>query len=89
MLADYFSKGILNGVQSNLYKSDYIMVINPPDGEKLIGLIQGQREFRDVLLEDPYRPTYHFVNPEGRGMPFDPNGAIFWEGKYHLCYICL
>ncbi len=18
-------------------------------------------------------------------MPFDPNGAIFWEGRYHLC----
>ena len=87
MLMVYFSRGILNAVQSNLQTSDYIMVINPPDGEKLIGLIQGQREFRDVLLEDPHRPTYHFVNPEGRGMPFDPNGAIFWEGKYHLCYI--
>ena len=20
-------------------------------------------------------------------MPFDPNGALHWKGKYHLCYI--
>ncbi|MGI9234568.1 MAG: glycoside hydrolase family 32 protein [Woeseiaceae bacterium] len=59
----------------------------PPNTERLIELVEAQREFRDVLLSDPHRPTYHFVNPEGRGMPFDPNGAIFWNGKYHLCYI--
>ena len=55
--------------------------------QRLVEMIESQREFRDLLLDDPYRPTYHFVNPEGRGMPFDPNGAIFWKGKYHLYYI--
>lgn len=55
--------------------------------ERMVELVEAQREFRDVLLNDPHRPTYHFVNPEGRGMPFDPNGAIFWNGKYHLGYI--
>lgn len=54
---------------------------------RLVELVEAQREFRDLLLSDPHRPTYHFVNPEGRGMPFDPNGAIFFNGKYHLCYI--
>lgn len=58
-----------------------------PPSERLVELVEAQREFRDVLLSDPHRPIYHFVNPEGRGMPFDPNGAIFWNGKYHLCYI--
>ena len=45
------------------------------------------RALREKLLGDPYRPGYHFVTPEGSCMPFDPNGAIYWKGKYHLFYI--
>lgn len=45
------------------------------------------RRFRNHLLADPHRPTYHFVIPEDYAMPFDPNGAIFWRGRYHLFYI--
>ena len=45
------------------------------------------RALREGLLGDPYRPGYHFVTPEGSCMPFDPNGAIFWKGRYHLFYI--
>lgn len=34
------------------------------------------------------KPAYHFTNPTGEQcMPFDPNGAIFWKGRYHLGYI--
>ncbi len=50
-------------------------------------MIAAQRQLRALQLSDPHRPTYHFVNPEGRGMPFDPNGAIYWKGRYHLFYI--
>ena len=50
-------------------------------------MIAAQRQLRNLQLSDPHRPTYHFVNPEGRGMPFDPNGAIYWKGRYHLFYI--
>lgn len=42
---------------------------------------------RDKLLKDKHRPTYHFVMPEGIAEPFDPNGAIYWNGRYHLFYI--
>ena len=42
---------------------------------------------RDKLLRDKHRPTYHFVMPEGIAEPFDPNGAIYWNGRYHLFYI--
>ena len=45
------------------------------------------RAHREHLLADPHRPGYHFAVPEGRAIPFDPNGAIFWKGRYHLFYI--
>ena len=45
------------------------------------------RALRERLLRDPYRPGYHFAIPEGQAMPFDPNGAIYWKGRYHLFYI--
>lgn len=45
------------------------------------------RRLRERILSDPARPGYHFVNPEGIAMPFDPNGAIYWKGRYHLFYI--
>jgi beta-fructofuranosidase len=51
------------------------------------GLIDAHRKFREMMVRDPYRPVYHFVIPEGFGDPFDPNGAIFWKGRYHLFYI--
>jgi len=50
-------------------------------------LLQASRDLRLKMLEDPYRPTYHFVIPEGYAGPFDPNGAVFWNGRYHLGYI--
>ena len=53
----------------------------------LPGDIAVARRFRNHLLADPYRPTYHFVIPEDYAGPFDPNGAIFWRGRYHLFYI--
>ena len=45
------------------------------------------RELRDLKRSDSHRPIYHFLCPDGYGQPFDPNGAIFWNGKYHLGYI--
>lgn len=33
---------------------------------------------------DPYRPLYHYVNPEGPSN--DPNGFTRWQGRYHLFY---
>jgi len=50
-------------------------------------LIDNTRELRAKLLSDRHRPTYHFVTPEGYCMPFDPNGNIFWNGRYHMGYI--
>jgi beta-fructofuranosidase len=48
---------------------------------------RASRAFREQVLSDPGRPGYHFVMPEGIATPFDPNGAIYWKGRYHLFYI--
>ena len=36
------------------------------------------------LAADPYRPLYHFLPPAN--WMNDPNGAIFWGGRYHFFY---
>ena len=41
-------------------------------------------ESRARQSSDPYRPTYHYVNPEGPSN--DPNGFTTWQGRYHLFY---
>ena len=50
-------------------------------------VINTVHDFRQRLLNDPYRPTYHFNALEGYAMPFDPNGCIWWNGRYHMFYI--
>ncbi len=41
-------------------------------------------ESRAMMSNDPHRPIYHYVNPEGRLN--DPNGLCFWQGNWHLFY---
>jgi beta-fructofuranosidase len=50
-------------------------------------VIISTREFRERLLTDPYRPAYHFCVPEDVGRPADPNGAFYYNGRYHLMYL--
>ena len=42
------------------------------------------RKARKIQESDPYRPIYHYVNPEGRLN--DPNGLCYWKGRWHLFY---
>lgn len=49
--------------------------------------ITAARNIRRAQLEDPIRPAWHLTIAEGKGMPFDPNGAIFKDGVYHLWYL--
>ncbi len=45
------------------------------------------REYKELLGQDRYRPTYHFAEPAGNGYPGDPNGAFYANGEYHLMYL--
>ena len=47
-------------------------------------LLQRFHESRAMMTDDPHRPIYHYVNPEGRLN--DPNGLCFWQGNWHLFY---
>ena len=47
-------------------------------------MMLGFAESRKQLSSDPYRPIYHYVNPEGNLN--DPNGLCYWKGRYHLFY---
>lgn len=50
-------------------------------------VIRSTRLLREKMLADPYRPGYHFCTPEDIGMPGDPNGAFYHNGRYHLMYL--
>lgn len=58
-----------------------------PDGPVPPTVVQNARALREKLLSDPYRPGYHFCVPEDQGMPGDPNGCFFANGRYHLMYL--
>ncbi len=56
----------------------------PGEIKKVEQLIHASSELREKLQKDPQRPKYHFMPPWG--WMNDPNGPIFWKGKYHLFY---
>jgi sucrose-6-phosphate hydrolase SacC (GH32 family) len=37
------------------------------------------------MVQDKFRPRYHFLPPEGRWN--DINGAVFYKGQYHIGYL--
>jgi len=51
------------------------------------GDIEATRRVRHAQLIDKIRPEWHLTIAEGTGMPFDPNGAIYKDGIYHLWYL--
>lgn len=66
----------------------YAGYVPPPPRQPTWELVQRSRELKEKFQGDHHRPRYHFLIPEeGDIMPGDPNGAIWWKGRYHLFYI--
>jgi len=56
------------------------------DGSVEMGtLVRHARELRERIWRDPHRPRYHLMPPEG--FVNDANGAIYWNGRYHVFYL--
>ena len=59
----------------------------PPDaqGLTLADQLRGARELRKRLWDDPQRPRWHLLPPDGFWN--DINGTIFWKGRYHVFFL--
>jgi len=65
----------------------FVLPVNVNSQEITPGDIASARKIRVAELNDPIRPSWHLTIAEGTGYPFDPNGAIFKDGIYHLWYL--
>lgn len=50
-------------------------------------VLLSSRMLREKMLDDPYRPHWHFAIPDDNGVPGDPNGCFYENGRYHLMYL--
>ncbi|MGI9544952.1 MAG: glycoside hydrolase family 32 protein [Cyclobacteriaceae bacterium] len=55
------------------------------ESQSINEMILSARNLRELLWKDPHRPRYHHLPPEG--FFNDANGALFWNGRYHLFYL--
>lgn len=75
MAEDYKSKVPFTKFPTNLFEQRAALDSN----ELLARMKKVRKEF-----DDPHRPQYHYVNPEGRLN--DPNGLCYWRDQWHLFY---
>ncbi|MCX7010056.1 MAG: hypothetical protein NTY53_22930, partial [Kiritimatiellaeota bacterium] len=54
-------------------------------GLTLADQLRGARELRERLWNDPQRPRYHLLPPDGFWN--DINGTIWWKGRYHVFFL--
>lgn len=55
------------------------------EGLTLADQLRGARELRGRLWNDPHRPRYHLMPPDGFWN--DINGTIYWKGRYHVFFL--
>ena len=75
-MPDYTSKVPKYNFSGNLQEQQRELSDNP--------IILRMAQSRLSMMDDPYRPSYHYVNPEG--ILNDPNGLCYWQNNWHLFY---
>lgn len=55
------------------------------EGLTVADQLRGTHELRQRLWNDPQRPRYHLMPPEGFWN--DINGTIYWKGRYHVFFL--
>jgi sucrose-6-phosphate hydrolase SacC (GH32 family) len=62
-----------------------ILRVDSTNGVQLSDFIQSSAPVTTVpFYQELLRPIYHFT--PRRGFNNDPNGMVYWNGEYHLCY---
>jgi sucrose-6-phosphate hydrolase SacC (GH32 family) len=81
---------VLSGGRAEVesHRTAFAAYVPPPQEPQTSQLVDQSRLLAHKFQNDRHRPRYHFLTPEeGEIMPGDPNGAIWWKGRYHLFYI--
>ncbi len=65
-------------------RRNFLVALSGTTTLALIGMDAAQAQSQPGLAQDPLRPQYHLM-PPGNWMN-DPNGPIWWKGKYHVFY---
>lgn len=68
-----------------LLSTEEICKLSLKSHEEELAMAQESMEvFKDKVAADPYHPVFHLAPPSR--LMNDPNGPIFFNGKYHLFY---
>ena len=70
----------------SLYQNTQMVVrVDSTNGIQLSDFIQSSAPLTTVpIYQEALRPIYHFT--PRRGFNNDPNGMVYYNGEYHLCY---
>jgi beta-fructofuranosidase len=70
----------MNGVTGSLTRRRFLVVA----GASLSAMGKLNSSMCNTIASDRHRPQYHIVPPAN--FLNDPNGPLFWRGKYHMFY---
>ncbi len=71
--------------QAQTSRLPQIQAITGKDNLTTVDQLRAARELRAKLADDPHRPRYHLMPPDGYWN--DVNGTLYWKGRYHVMFL--